>query len=189
MPDDDILDISAEDLAEDPAPVAPLPPVQLNTAPALDLSLDDLNDEPAAAFPALTADQLLASRSSVTIRTLCSQTGRPFLVRYVEDKPGLYVTHEVTVLGKDEAGAGPGTTGGAVGEVTGSFQTSKDYACPFCGSHAVLVCGRCGVDLCAGPGNTGRCTCPNCQAQIEVGGRATSATGLLGLGKGKSKKL
>ncbi len=108
----------------------------------------------------------------------------------------------MTVPGKDTNGAAAHTalaTGAAsassagvppapVGEVQGAFQTAKDYACPFCGSHAVLVCGRCGVDLCAGPGDTGRCTCPNCQAQIEAGGRATSATGLLGLGKGRGKK-
>jgi DNA-directed RNA polymerase subunit RPC12/RpoP len=106
-------------------------------------------------------------------------------VRYVEDKPGLFTTHEVTIPGKDDDTAA--AAAGPTGEVTGAFQTAKDYACPFCGSHAVLVCGRCGADLCAGPGATGRCTCPNCQAQIEVSGRATSATGLLGLGKGKGK--
>ncbi len=200
MPDDDdILEISAEDLADES-----LPPAPPDTAPVLDLTLDDVADDPAAgAFPALTADQLLAGQSSITIRTLCSSTGRPFLVRYVEDRPGLFVTRDVTVPGKDANGAAAsaadrsaadasassaGVPPAPVGEVRGAFQTAKDYACPFCGSHAVLVCGRCGVDLCAGPGDTGRCTCPNCQAQIEAGGRATSATGLLGLGKGRGKK-
>lgn len=181
MPDDDTLNIDAEDLTDEP-----LPPVRPDTGPVLDVSLDDLTEEVAepGAFPALTADQLTAAQHSITIRTLCSSTGQPFLVRYVEDKPGVFVTHEVT---PEDGGAGVSSPAPAgAGTVTGQFGTSKDYACPFCGSRAILVCGSCGADLCAGPSNSNRCTCPSCKTQIQVGGRATSATGLLG-GKGKAK--
>ena len=183
MPDDDILDIDAADLTEEP-----LPPVQPDTSPTLDLSLDDLNVESpdANTFPAVTPDQLLADRKSITIRTLCTSTGRPFLVRYAEDQPGLFVTHEVTT--GEAANAAEATGPGAVGDVQGSFGTSKDYACPYCGSQAIIVCGKCGTDLCVGTGG-GKghtITCPNCKARIgSVGGAATSATGLLGGGKGK----
>ncbi len=186
MPDDDILNIDADDLTDEP-----LPPVQGDTSPALDLSLDDLSDDPAApgAFPAVTPDQLLADRKSVTLRTLCSSTGQPFLVRYVEDQPSLFVTHEV--ITGEAANATEAAAPGAIGDVQGSFGTSKDYACPYCGSRAILVCGKCGTDLCVGTGG-GKghtITCPNCKARIaSIGGAATSATGLLGGGKGKGKK-
>ncbi len=184
--DDDVLNIDADDLTEEP-----LPPVLPDTAPTLDLSLDDLSDEPpdANAFPAVTPDQLLADKKSITIRTLCTSTGQPFRVRYVEDQPGLFVTHEVTT--GEAAVATEAGGAGAVGDVQGSFGTSKDYACPYCGSQAIVVCGKCGTDLCAGTGG-GKghtITCPNCKARIgSIGGAATSATGLLGGGKGKGKR-
>jgi hypothetical protein len=182
MPDDDdILEISAADLAEEP-----LPPVPPDDGPVLDLSLDDVSDEalPAAeAFPAVTGDQLLAARNSITIRTLCSSTGRPFAVRYVEHKPGAFVTQQVTPEAEGaEAGTSPYA---ATGQVEGSFEVTPDYACPFCGSQAVLVCGQCGVDLCAGSGKPHAIVCPGCHSQIKIGGQATSATGLVGKGKGK----
>jgi len=179
--DDDILEIDAADLAEEP-----LPPVPPDDGPVLDLSLDDLGDDalPAAeAFPAVTDDQLLAAANSITIRTLCSTTGQAFAVRYIEDKPGVFVTAQVTVPEKGgEAGASPSAP---TGQVEGTFEVSPNYACPGCGSTAVLVCGNCSVDLCAGNAKAHAIVCPNCHSQIQIGGKATSATGLVGKGKGK----
>ena len=182
MPDDDdVLEISAEDLAEEP-----LPPVPPDDGPVLEVSLEDLSEEPlpaADAFPAVTGDQLLAAANSITIRTLCSTTGQAFDVRYVEDKPGVFVTKQVTVPEKGgDAGASLATP---TGQVEGSFEVTPDYACPFCGSQAVLVCGKCGVDLCSGQAKGGLMTCPHCQSRMKLGGQATSATGAVGKGKGK----
>lgn len=178
MPDDDVLDISSEDLEDEPLP--PAPPV----APPIEITMDDLGDEPADAFPALTADQMAADRKSITIPTICSATGQRFAVRYVEKEPGLFVSQEVVAGDNSAAGlAGGGTTS----EVQGRFGTTADYRCPFCGSTAIIVCGQCGTDLCSGGIKGGRCTCPNCKATMNnFGGSVTSATGFVG-GKGKGK--
>ena len=181
--DDDILDIDSADLAEEP-----LPPVLPDGAAALDVSLDDLPAEAAEAFPAVTDDQLLAAANSITIRTLCSTTGQAFAVRYVEDKPGVFVTQQATLEAEGgEAGASPYAPTAPTGQVEGTFEVSPDYACPGCGSTAVLVCGKCGVDLCAGSAKAHAIICPRCHSQIQIGGKATSATGLVGKGKGKAK--
>ncbi len=193
MPDDDILDINAEDLpAEDEA--ASPPKASSGDTAILEITWEDLQEEAAETeyLPPLTPEQLSAGQPGITIYTMCAVTGRAFAVRYVEEKPGLFVARSVDThpeaWGLSSAQSPQGAAGlGAQGHVTGSFEISEDYACPFCGSRTIIVCGRCGVDFCAGSEKKGVHTCPQCHAQIGgISAPATSATGWLGPKKGKA---
>ncbi len=144
-PDQEVLEITAEELAEPP------PGTDLPALSGLD---------------ALVADGLA---NWVDIPAVCGKTGGSFAVRFREAKPGHY-----EYVGA-EARSGQADRAQAVGgyrDVKAEFGLADYPGCPLCGSPGLAVCSECQTVSC---GATAReterglvITCPHCHQDGEL---------------------
>ncbi len=149
---DDVLEVTAEELAELPE-AAQLPAV--------------------SALDALVAD---GTANWVDIPAICSQTDRGFIARFEEVKPGRYeYIGAQPVTGTEDKSQ---MTGG-YRDVKGEFHLTDYPGCPVCGSPGLAVCSDCQTVSCGGSARKTKrgwvTTCPHCHQDGELipGGPAT----------------
>ena len=196
----DILEIELDDLED----LEALP--EKAYAPAgdagcvLDIDIEDLDEygavtvgtQPAAnggKYAAVDAKVLEDARRTDELATyaLCSHTGHPFMVYWVEVSPGVF---EISRLVTEVPERGDSATVQTM-PAHGTFGLSQFSGCPHCGSKRMSVCGGCGVMVCEGAvqksflsGPTLRC--PSCGQRGAVESDAGTVWGTAG-GKGKGK--
>lgn len=175
--EDDVLDLTLEDEAPDPAGTGA-------AAGVLDVVLDDETTATEGLYPEVTEVQQQAALPGVSLQCACSATREGFEVRFEERDPGVYWAAEVIPGVKGE----PPPAGKASGleQIKGTFRMGPDFRCPRCGSDSLSVCEACQAVLCGG-GTTkgGGCPCPGCGTELTLTSEAaTSAPGAAG---GKKK--
>lgn len=185
--EDDVLDIELDDVAE--PPVSPPPPPASATHEVLEITLEDLADEPhpvGVEYPAITEQQAALGKPGVTVPCICSTTGQHFDVRFEESEPGVYRAVEaVRTAPGDAKAAGPG----AMASVAGTFRMGPDYRCPYCGDGSLSICDVCEAVLCLGATDkSGDCQCPGCHAILTATGGPATAAPTRGKGKRASGK-
>jgi hypothetical protein len=154
----------------------------------LNIELSDL-DEPAAPegfsdvdLPPVTREQARAAAGQVVIPCLCSATGEPFEVAFVESKPGVFLAASAARATAKTAPTGPA----GLSHVPGSFETPPQFQCPCCGAPALALHDACQTVMCIGNPRNLKATCPGCGAKL--GGAEGLAASVPGSAPGAKKK-
>ena len=201
MPEnDDILEITWDDLQETPAPAAA-------AAPAAGAG-EEL-------FPAVeAADAAVAGGRQpwVDVEAVCARTRSGFAVRFAEKSAGVYGFSAV-LPGKAGAPGGkgglpagkpgaPGPSGkpgmpgpgAGLGQVNAAFQLAGYTGCPVCGMTELIQCDRCGTIMCGSAVHQDKrgawVLCPNCggKGKVAAGVQVTVSGQVGGVKGGKGRK-
>lgn len=118
-----------------------------------------------------------ARRRQVFLHVRCTETKRPFLLRYVlDDERGVYIARAVHVL---EESFFP--EGGNVQESVSADLLWGDLPCPYCGNPVWVHCGHCRQFFCALDQLPEQLFCPLCGCNLvlatEGGGEVESSLG------------
>jgi predicted RNA-binding Zn-ribbon protein involved in translation (DUF1610 family) len=157
--DDDILDITWDDLKD----VPDTPPAPMEVFPALD-----------------AADAAVAGGREpwIEVDALCARTRGGFGVRFRQAQPGVFSFASVARKGAGKPGA-PGAPPGparGLGQVNATFSLAGYPGCPYCGRPELIQCDRCGTVMCGSAVRQDKrgasVVCPSC------GGRGQVATGV-----------
>jgi predicted RNA-binding Zn-ribbon protein involved in translation (DUF1610 family) len=194
MPDnDDILEITWDDLRESPA--APAPAAEL--------------------FPPVeAADAAVAGGRQpwVDVEAVCARARTGFAVRFAQKQPGVYGFSAVLPAKPGALGGKPGLPSGkpglpagqpglpgpgaGLGQVEASFQLAGYTGCPVCGTTELIQCDRCGTIMCGSAVHQDKrgtwVLCPSCGGkgkvaagvQVTVQGQVGGRKGGKGGGKG-----
>ncbi len=163
----------------------------------LEITWDDLQDVPAAPvqeFPAVDpADAAVAGGRQpwIDVDAVCARTRVPFGVRFTQVAPGAYTF--ASVVGKAAGNPGaPGTPPGpgmGTGQVNAQFSLTGYTGCPQCGMTELIQCDRCGTVMCGSAVHQDKrgawVVCPHCGGKGQVAsGVAVTVQGQVGGMKG-----
>ena len=171
-PQDDLLEITWDDLNQLPAPAA----------------------QPLEVFPAVDEAEAAVAGSPepwVEVAAQCAAKRATFGVRFRQTAPGVYAFAATTSAPRDP-GAGPGGLAPGRGEVQARFDLGGYRGCPLCGQPGLAQCDRCGVIMCGTAVQQDKrgayCVCPACggKGRLETGVQVT-VQGQVGGQKGKPR--
>lgn len=163
----------------------------------LEISWDDLREVPPSPeqFPSVEAAAAEVAASAgpwVDLTALCARTRQAFQVRFQQEAPGVYCFAGVLPKAAPVQ-AGPGVAAAGLAQVNARFDLAGYPGCPQCGLPSLVQCDRCGTIMCGSAVHQDKrgawCLCPQCGGRGQIASDvAVTVQGRVGGAKGKFPK-
>ncbi len=163
----------------------------------LEITWDDLRELPAGPeqFPSVDAAAAEVAASPgpwVDLTAVCARTRQGFQVRFQQEAPGVYSFAGVLPKAASAQG-GPGGPTASLAQVNARFDLAGYPGCPHCGLPSLVQCDRCGTIMCGSAVHYDKrgawCVCPQCGGKGQIAtGLPVTVQGRMGGAKGKLPK-